>query len=82
MQSITANNFYQTSDFSLAATLSVWVPLVAVDRTNPRRSCFLFERSQELDTLVEAFHQRQLSVEPQTYYGAIRALKARLYEDS
>ena len=81
MRVLTEQDFFRTSDFCLAATLAVWLPLASVDRSNPRRTAFIFERSAELDELLEAFHKRDLRVEPQEFYSAVRLVKSRLYEE-
>ncbi len=82
MQTICTENLYRVSDFPLIAAITVWLPIFAVDRTDPRRTYFLFERSNELDVIVANYNRRELRVEPQTYYHAIKNVKARLYEDS
>lgn len=75
-------DFYRTSDFYLAAAIAVSVPLAAVDRTNPRRTAFIFARSQELDDLIGEYHKETLRIKPQAFSTSIRALKTRLYEES
>lgn len=74
-------DFYRTSDFYLAAAIAVSVPLAAIDRTNPRRTAFIFPRSSELDDLIEDYHKESMRVKPQAYSASIRTLKARLYEE-
>ena len=80
MQSIPHSNQFATSDLALAATLSLWVTLENIDRTNPRRAVFEFPQSDELDRLIELYWRGQLEVEPQLYFGQLRSLKSRLHE--
>ena len=75
-------HWFRTSDFPLAITISLFKPLKKVDRTDPRRACFIFEQDREIDELVEAFWRRDLKVEPRAFFDQIKALKSRLYEQS
>lgn len=73
-------DFYQTTDLACAAALSLFLPVEAIDKTNPRRAYFVFRKSEELDRLLEAFWSRQLKVESRAYFDQLKALKTRLYE--
>ena len=77
----TEDAYYRCSDFPLIVSLSIWLPIIAIDRTDPRRVYFLFLRSNELDSLVANYNRRELRVEPQAFYHATKNVKARLYED-
>lgn len=74
------NEYYSTADLSLATALFLSFTLASIDSTNPHRAEFLFSRSKQLDDTVEAFWRKELKVEPQEYFAALRAIKARLYE--
>lgn len=80
METITCN-YYRTSDFPLAVCLAIWSPIIAVDREDPKRALFLFERSDHLDRLIEAYQRRELRVDPHEYHLRSKELKARLYAD-
>lgn len=73
------NDFYKTSDLPLAVVLSLFYPLEAIDRTNPRRAFFIFKRSPKLDEIIEKYYRRELKVEPATFFERLSFLKARLY---
>ncbi len=73
-------NEYQTSDLACAAALSLFLPLQDVDKRDPRRAHFIFERTAELESIVAEFQRRKLQVEPRAYFDQIKALKTRLYE--
>lgn len=75
------NNFYSTSDLALATAISLFYPLEAVDKQNPRKAQFLFKRDGKLDELIESYWRSELKVEPQAYFNAMRVIKARLYGD-
>ena len=74
-------DFYQTSDLALATAISLWYPIDAIDRTDPRKATFLFKRDEKIDELLEAYWKRELKVEPQTYFNQLKAIKARLYSE-
>lgn len=74
------NDILRTGDLSLAATVYLFEPLAGIDKQNPRRAEFLFERSQELNDLVEQFWRGELKVDPRAYFAALREIKARLYD--
>jgi len=80
MKTIQQNNTYQTSDLACAAALSLFLPLHDVDKRDPRRAYFIFERTAELEGIVAEFQRRELQVEPRAYFDQIKALKTRLYE--
>lgn len=75
------DELYLTSDIALAAGISLWYPLEAVDWTeNPHKAKFLFKRDERLDQLVASYWHGELQVNPQAYFNALKMLKARLYE--
>lgn len=74
------NDILRTGDLSLAATVYLFEPLAGIDKQDSRRAEFLFERSQELNDLVERFWRGELKVDPRLYFDALRAIKARLYD--
>jgi hypothetical protein len=58
------------------------VPLQDVDKQDPRRAYFIFERTNVLDTILAEFQRRELRIEPRAYFDQIKALKTRLYESN
>lgn len=82
IQGLKLEDYYSTSDLALAAVISLWYPLEAIDRTeNPHKSQFLFKRDKELDQLVASYWHGELKINPQSYFNAIKSIKARLYEN-
>ncbi len=75
-----SKDFYQTTDMALAAAVSLFLPIEAIDKTDRRRADFVFRKSEELDRLLEAFWNRELKVEVRAYFDQLKALKTRLYE--
>jgi hypothetical protein len=78
---INQEHLYSTSDLSLSATISLFIPLWAVNKDNPNQKAeFLFKREQGLDEIIENFWRGELRVDPLKYFLAIKAIKSRLYE--
>ena len=72
---------YRTPDLALAAVILLSFSLEGIDRQNPRKAQFLFKQSKELELLVEDYWRGEVKVEPQAYFGALRTIKARLYNE-
>ena len=73
-------NYYQTSDLSLATTLSLFAPIEEIDRsTNPRKALFIFRKTPELEKLIDQYFRNEIKISPQTYFNQLRVVKARLY---
>lgn len=73
-------HYYQTSDLSLATTLSLWCPIEDIDRSNPRKALFIFRKTSELEKLVDQYFRNEIKISPQTYFNQLRVVKARLYD--
>jgi hypothetical protein len=75
------NENFSTQDLALATAVSLFHPLEAIDReSNPRKAQFVFKRDARLDELIARYWRRELKVEPQAYFDAMRAIKGRLYD--
>lgn len=73
---------WKTADLSLAATIYLFRPLEAVDKTsNSHKSEFVFAHDEELDVLIEQFWRDEIRVSPRAYFSALREIKVRLYEN-
>ena len=73
------SNYFSTSDIALAAVLSLYFPVDSLDKRNPSRVEFLFERRSELDALIQRYWSRALEVEPQAFFSSLKNLKNRIY---
>ncbi len=80
-ENLKLKDYYSTSDLALATAISLWYPIDAIDRQNPRKAIFLFKRDEKFDELIEVYWKRELKVEPQTYFNQLKAIKARLYSE-
>ena len=77
----TTQDFFRTADLALCGALCVLGFVVnEVDRTEVRRSVFIFESSDELRETIDRYWRGELRVEPQAYFNQLKVLKARIYE--
>ena len=82
-QILTKNDYVKTADLCLAGFLSLHFPLEAIEKTQgDRKVFFLFKRDDHIDELMAAFWRGQTSVEPQTFFGALRVIKGRIYGET
>lgn len=72
-------NLYGSADLGLAAAIYLSYPLEAIDKQNPRKATFYFKRDAGLDELVASYWRKEITVEPQSYFNALRVIKTRLY---
>ena len=73
------NDLFQSSDLSLVAALCcVGGHIESVDRSAPR-AVFYVRREKGLDQLVQDFYSHSMTVDPMTYFNALKEAKSRLY---
>jgi hypothetical protein len=72
-------DFYRTSDLALATTISLFYPIEAIDKQNPRKAYFVFKREEGLDELIEKYWKGELRIDPKMFFNQLRVIKARLY---
>ena len=72
---------YASTDFSLATSLSIFVPIVRLDTRNSDRVVFLFEQTEELSGLINDYWNGNLRVDPLRFYSQLKTLKSRLRSD-
>lgn len=76
-------NYFSTPDITLASTiLHFGIKLEALDPENPNRIQFCFERTKELDELVQLFWRGELKVEPLQFSAAQKILKSRINNET
>ena len=75
----TYENCYKTSDLTLATTLSIYFPIVSIDRSNGKKVLFVFDHTIALDELIEEFWQNKVTIEPQVFANQLKNLKTRIY---
>ena len=70
---------YKTSDFTLATTLSLYFPIVTVNKIDSRRVEFSFQQSPELNDILTQFWTYAIEVEPQKFVSQMKMIKTRIY---
>lgn len=75
------NDYYQTSDIALATIVSLSFPLVRITPQSNSKSLFVFERSKELEKLIEDYWSGTLKIEPKVYFNQLKTIKTRLYSE-
>ena len=73
-------NYYQTSDLSLATTVSLFYPIEDIDKSNPRKALFIFKNTEHLKNLVDEYYRNEIKVAPQVFFNQLRVIKSRLYD--
>lgn len=73
------NDNYKTSDMALATTLSLNYPIFSIDKSNPSRSEFCFEKCSDIYDFVNRYWNGELRVEPQKFFTQLKVIKTRLY---
>jgi len=74
-----AEQFYKTSDLGLATTLSLHFPIKTIDRNNPRKVLFVFDKTDKLSNFIDKYWRSEIVVEPQTFTNQIKNIKTRIY---
>jgi len=79
---LSINDFFETTDLGLACVLvSLGFPVDCLDRSDPSRTKFLFQRDKNLDKAAQAFWAKTLKIEPQRILANLKMLKNRLYNE-
>ena len=79
-QTRNCSKFFQTNDIGLATTLSLFIPIERINKDNPRKAGFLFLNNLETEKLINKYWKGALRIEPKTYFGQLRLIKTRLYQ--
>ena len=76
------NKIFQSDNFQLACYLaSESVPLLSLDKTNPKRVVFVFEESEQRKILTQQFLTYKAKVEPHRFFSAQKDLKQMIYKN-
>ena len=77
------NQNFQTSDFYTAVfLLANGFKLLEIDKSNPRRFCFVFADQENRAELIEDFFNGSARVEPRQFVSSIKELKTLMYNDA
>lgn len=75
------SNQYRTYDLALASALvSHGYSIAEIEKTQySGRSSFIFERTDKLDEIIQAYWADKITVNPKTYFDVLKHIKTRLY---
>ena len=77
------NQNFQTSDFySAVFLLASGHKLIKIDKTDPRRFCFVFQDQKNRTKLLEDFFNGNVRIEPRQFISSIKELKTLMYNDA
>ncbi len=76
------NKEYFTRDLGLATSLSLYFPILKINKSNPKKAEFIFIKNDEVIRLVDCFWQNNLKIDALTFFNQLKIVKTRLYEDS
>lgn len=77
----TKNNLYKTSDLALATALSLFRPIITLEKINARKVYFIFKKDKGFEKLLDQYWRGELKVQPQDYFNQLKIIKARLYSE-
>lgn len=72
-------NLYATSDIALAAAICLKFSVKSINRDNPKRVLFIFEKDKTFDSYIEKYWNSELKVDPLKFYQCLKTLKGRIY---
>ena len=75
-------NFKTTDFYSAVFLLASGYKLIKIDKTNPRRFCFVFQDQENRAKLLEDFFNAKATVEPRQFISSIKELKTLMYNDA
>lgn len=62
-----------------AALVSVGFKLISLDKSNPQKVQFLFQREDNIEQIVTNYWADQLTINARTFFNNIKMLKNRIY---
>ncbi|MFA5232735.1 MAG: DUF5659 domain-containing protein [Candidatus Paceibacterota bacterium] len=75
-------NFLYTFDLGAAALLvTAGFELIGLDRTNTRKVQFIFNRTKDIEKVVDGYWTNKLQVEARSFFDNIKMLKNRIYSE-
>lgn len=72
------NEYYSTTDLTLATVISLFYPLDCIERLSDKRKAFIFKRENDFDQIIEAFWKRKMRVEPLNFSEHRKMLLTRM----
>jgi len=70
---------YKTSDLCLITTLSLYSSIESIDKNDPNRFVFIFQRTKEFENLLSSYWHGELRIEPKHFFNQLKTIKSRIY---
>jgi hypothetical protein len=75
-------NYFYTHDLGCSAALiACGYELTSLDKANPRKAMFIFNRSRGIDEVAGDYWADRLKINARSYFDTIKMVKNRLYSD-
>lgn len=71
---------YLTSDLALATALSLRFPVHSINKNNPYKVIFVFQKTKELNQFVDLYWKGEIKVNPIEFFNQIKVIKTRIYQ--
>ena len=69
-------NFFTTYDLgATAALISSGYELMAIDKQNPSKALFVFQREDSIEEIVDSYWADRLEVKARRYFDSLKAIK-------
>lgn len=76
------NKYYRSYDLGLCAALvSSGFGLIAIDKSNPKKVQFVFQRTEALEETIDEYWKDQLIVQARSFFDNTKMLKNRIYSE-
>lgn len=75
------NQLFQSSDLALVSYLALLFPIESINKSNPKKTIFHFNQTEELDEQVQTYWRGMARVEPRAYFDELRRIKSRIYAE-
>ena len=73
---------FTTHDLGVStALLCVGFELIHVDKSNPKKALFIFQKINDIENTVNQYFSDKLKVKARSYFDHLKALKNKLYSD-
>jgi hypothetical protein len=73
------NNLYSTADLGLATILDQKYSIHHINRDNPKKIVFIFQKDEDFDSYLDKYWNSELRVDPLKYYQHLKLMKSRIY---
>ena len=75
-------NVFSTYDLGVsAALLCADFELLSVDKENPRKALFIFQKAAGIEDVADRYFSDRLEIKARSYFDHLKALKNKLYSE-